>query len=156
VALREVLRDRLETYRARRLEQDDVAGAHRVAVIAGEEVAASGGHLIDQLVDESVSGAENVRRALSVFGETEFLYLTSDLPCVSATALRDFLDRARPGAIRLDPWGGPPAGVFEDVTFRYETRDRAAVADVSRFCSPVALRAAAAPILRPPRGHSCR
>lgn len=77
------------------------AGARRVAVIAGEEVAASCGHLIDQLVDESVSGAENVRRALTVFGDTEFLYLTSDLPFVSAPALRDFLDRVRPGAIGM-------------------------------------------------------
>ncbi|MDQ2789759.1 MAG: ATP-binding cassette domain-containing protein, partial [Actinomycetota bacterium] len=44
--------------------------------------------------------------------------------------------RERPGAIRLDPSSGPPAVAFEDVTFRYETRDRAAVADVSFTAEP--------------------
>ncbi|MDQ2880760.1 MAG: ABC transporter transmembrane domain-containing protein [Actinomycetota bacterium] len=44
--------------------------------------------------------------------------------------------RERPGAIRLDPSSGPTAVAFEDVTFRYETRDRAAVADVSFTAEP--------------------
>jgi len=77
------------------------AGARQVAVIGGHEVRSSCGHLIDRFVDEAPSGSENVRRALNVFVDSEFLYLTSDLPFISALALRSFMDRVPAGAIGM-------------------------------------------------------
>ena len=56
---------------------------------------------VERFVDESLSGSENVLRALRAWPDdgTPFLYATSDLPYVDADAVRDFVARsARRGA----------------------------------------------------------
>ncbi|MBV8688656.1 MAG: NTP transferase domain-containing protein, partial [Candidatus Eremiobacteraeota bacterium] len=76
------------------------AGADRVAVVCGDEARAKCAPLIDHVIREKQSGAENVRSALSAFAG-DVLYLSSDLPFISAQVLRDFLDRVPRGAIAM-------------------------------------------------------
>lgn len=78
------------------------AGCARIALIGGKDVRAALGSLVDSILDESPDGAENVRRALFAWGgRTPLLYLTSDLPFITAAALRCFLDRVPAGSLAL-------------------------------------------------------
>jgi len=76
------------------------AGAQRVAVVGGDEVRAACGALIDRFIAEGTTGAENVQRALSVF-TGDLLYLTSDLPFLSGSALNEFVTRVPRGTIAM-------------------------------------------------------
>ena len=99
------------------------AGVNRLAVVGGEEVRAACGGLVERFVDESLSGSENLVRALSAWPEddTPLLYATSDLPYVDSDAVCDFLSRVVPGtlAVPLADFqrfaarfpGAPPFGV---------------------------------------------
>lgn len=91
-----------ETMLARVVDALRGAGIERVAVVGGSEVrAASTG--AELFVDESRSGSENVLRALAAWpddGEA-LLYATSDMPYVTAAAVRDFIDRAPPDALAI-------------------------------------------------------
>lgn len=98
------------------------AGIERVAVIGGAEVHACCGGLVERVIDESSSGAENLVRALHAWSDdSPLLYLTSDMPYVTGSALRTFLSDARDGALSmpLTEWadfaarfpGAPPFGI---------------------------------------------
>lgn len=69
-------------------------GVQRIAVVGGVEIA----RVLDagvRVVPESPDGAENVRRALSAWPDSDpLLYVTSDLPYVEGRCLRDFVNRA--------------------------------------------------------------
>lgn len=68
------------------------AGATRLAVVGGEEVRSACRGRVDRFIQES-DGATNVRRALTAWDSAApLLYLTSDLPFITASALRAFLD----------------------------------------------------------------
>ncbi len=69
------------------------AGAEKVAVVGGSAVRESCAHLVDDVIEEANSGAENVRLALSAYPDHDALYLSSDLPYVSGPALLAFLHR---------------------------------------------------------------
>lgn len=99
------------------------AGATRIAVVGGSEVREACSHRVERIVDEARSGAENLVRALRAWPEDgePLLYATSDMPYVTAAAVRDFLDRvpldhvALPLAefgefMRRFP-GAPPCGI---------------------------------------------
>jgi len=70
------------------------AGATRIAVVGAPEVHEYCGTRIDEAIDESPSGEENLRRALASARGAPLLLLTSDLPFVTASALNEFLARA--------------------------------------------------------------
>ena len=98
------------------------AGIERVAVVGGREVRALCAARVECFVDESDRGAENVDRALHAWNDDEdLLYLTSDLPYISAEALREFLRFVPGGALAMPLTsheafqsrfpGAPPYGV---------------------------------------------
>src|SRR5579863_6590788 len=79
------------------------AGATRIAVIGGDEVRSACGADVDRFVDESVSGSENLLRALRAWPEDgeALLYATSDLPYVTAEAIAAFIVRVPSGALAV-------------------------------------------------------
>src|SRR5579864_7472504 len=53
-------------------------------------------------IEESTIGAENLKRALRACdSQTDLLYLTSDMPYITADALRAFVDAAPANALAL-------------------------------------------------------
>jgi len=98
------------------------AGAARVAVVGGQEVAAACGSRVDAVIDASPDGSQNVRRALNAWPQDDaLLYLTSDMPYVTGVALREFLTRVPAGALAVSLTsyiafaarfpGAPPFGI---------------------------------------------
>lgn len=98
------------------------AGIDRIAVVGGPAVRTACRGKVERIVDESPDGAENVRRALRAWGElASLLYLTSDMPFISAQALLQFLARVPQEtiALPLTEWadfartfpGAPPFGI---------------------------------------------
>ena len=70
------------------------AGAQRIAVVGGEAVRERFDSKVDHIIDAAAEGSENVMRALAAWPSSPLLYLTSDLPFVSADGVRAFLDRS--------------------------------------------------------------
>ncbi|HEY6326735.1 MAG TPA: nucleotidyltransferase family protein [Candidatus Cybelea sp.] len=92
-----------QTMLARMIASLRSAGATRIAVVGGDEVRAACGAHVDRFVDESVSGSENLLRALRAWpedGET-LLYATSDLPYVTPEAIEAFAVRVPSGALAV-------------------------------------------------------
>ncbi len=92
-----------QTMLARMIASLRSAGVTRIAVVGGEEVRVACGTQIDRFVDESVSGSENLLRALRAWpadGET-LLYATSDLPYVTPEAIETFAARVPSGALAV-------------------------------------------------------
>ncbi|GAC1393232.1 MAG: hypothetical protein NVSMB31_12390 [Vulcanimicrobiaceae bacterium] len=83
----------------RAIEAAREAGALEVAVVGGAEVREAASGIIDRLIPEGASGAENVHLALGAFPGQPLLYLTSDLPFISGSALREFLNRTPPASL---------------------------------------------------------
>lgn len=79
----------------RAIEAARGAGARRIVVIGGAEVRAHCEERVDAVVDESVDGAENVRRAIASCADEPLLLSSSDMPFVTPEALADFVTRAR-------------------------------------------------------------
>ena len=77
------------------------ATADAIAVVGGEAVRAHCAGRADRFIDESPSGAENVRRALQAWPGEDLLYLTSDIPFVTAAGVRDFLERSSHFALTM-------------------------------------------------------
>lgn len=77
------------------------AGVENLAVIGGDAVRARCGSRVDRVIDASDDGGENVLRALDAWGGAPLLYLTSDIPFVSAQAVRIFAERSAPYAITM-------------------------------------------------------
>jgi GTP:adenosylcobinamide-phosphate guanylyltransferase len=79
------------------------SGATRIAVVGGEEVRRTCGTTVEQFIDESPSGSENVLRALGAWPEDgePLLYATSDLPYITAAAIRDFTQRTPDGTLAV-------------------------------------------------------
>lgn len=77
------------------------AGARDVAVIGGEEIRAARTSA-DRIIPEAPSGAQNVLSALDVWSDREpLLYLTSDMPYITAEALASFVRRAPPSSVAM-------------------------------------------------------
>lgn len=91
------------TMLARVVDALRACGVSRIAVVGGEDVRNAFESRVDQVVDESPSGSENLLRALRAWPEDgeALLYTTSDLPYVCAAAVRDFVDRVSPGTIAV-------------------------------------------------------
>lgn len=79
------------------------AGVNRLAVVGGEEVRAACGARVERFVDESLSGSENLARALSAWPEDDMplIYATSDLPYVDPDGVCDFLSKVVPGTLAV-------------------------------------------------------
>jgi MobA-like NTP transferase protein len=91
-----------ETMLARMIGALRAAGVDEVAVVGGDEVRAACSMTIDRFVDESPSGSENLLRALRAWPNDErLIYATSDLPYVTADAVRDFLQRVGQGTLAV-------------------------------------------------------
>ncbi|MBV9270433.1 MAG: nucleotidyltransferase family protein [Candidatus Eremiobacteraeota bacterium] len=77
------------------------AGARSVTVIGGDEIR-SGNFDLDRLIDEAPSGRENVLNALDAWdGKEPLLYLTSDMPYVTPSALITFVTRVPPDTVAM-------------------------------------------------------
>lgn len=98
------------------------AGIERIAVVGGAEVRSACSGSVERFIDESGTGAENLRRALHAWdAATPLLYLTSDMPFITAASLQAFLARVPGGtlALPLTEWdeftrrfpGAPPFGI---------------------------------------------
>jgi molybdopterin-guanine dinucleotide biosynthesis protein A len=70
------------------------AGAERVVVIGGDEVRARVGAIVDEVIEESPSGRENIARAIRSSEDRPLLLLASDMPFLSDEAVRAFVARA--------------------------------------------------------------
>jgi GTP:adenosylcobinamide-phosphate guanylyltransferase len=91
------------TMLARIIEALRVNGATQIAVVGGSQVRAACSGVVDRIIDESPSGAANLLLALRAWPEDgrPLLYATSDLPYVTAEAVRAFLDRIPPGTLAV-------------------------------------------------------
>jgi GTP:adenosylcobinamide-phosphate guanylyltransferase len=76
-------------------------GAARVAVIGGAEVRDHCASAVDAVVDESVDGGENLRRAFGEAVDAPLLLLASDLPFVAAASIAAFLAAARGAGLAM-------------------------------------------------------
>lgn len=78
-------------------------GATWVGVVGGAEIRAwTKASMLDAIVDEAPTGAENVMGALDAWDDAEpLLYLTSDMPYITAGALRTFVERVPPGTVSM-------------------------------------------------------
>lgn len=78
------------------------AGVQRIAVVGGGEVRAACATLVERIIDEGESGAVNLSRALHAWDSAApLLYLTSDMPFLSAEALRAFVERVPADTLAL-------------------------------------------------------
>ena len=85
----------------RAIEAARGAGVAEIAVIGGAEVRAHCADRVDAVIDAAQDGGENVLRALAAGNGAPLLYLTSDIPFVTAEALRRFRERSAPFAIAM-------------------------------------------------------
>ena len=86
----------------RALDALRACGVDRIAVVGGEAVRASCADRVERFIDEGLTGAENVVRALRAWdNDAPLLYVTSDLPYVTADALRAFVMRVPRNAIAM-------------------------------------------------------
>lgn len=83
------------TLLARAIDSARASGARRVVIIGGADVRAHCAAHVDDVIEESLDGCENVRRAIATTEGDPLLLLSSDLPFVSGSALGAFLERAR-------------------------------------------------------------
>jgi GTP:adenosylcobinamide-phosphate guanylyltransferase len=79
------------------------AGASRIAVVGGDEVREACAGRVERIVDEAISGTENLVRALRAWPDDgePLLYATSDMPYVSAQTVAAFLERIPDGHLAL-------------------------------------------------------
>jgi len=78
------------------------AGAGRIAVVGGSEIARACAANVERIVAEGWDGAVNVRNALAVWDDAAtVLYLTSDMPYVDGTALSEFTNQAPEGFLAM-------------------------------------------------------
>jgi hypothetical protein len=90
--IKALARVRGQTMLGRTIEAAYTAGASRVAVVGGAQVASACRSCVDKTVEQSDDGGENVARALRSWPTDEpLLYLTSDMPYVTGAALQSFL-----------------------------------------------------------------
>ncbi len=88
-------RVRGETMLARAIASARGAGALSIAVVGNDDVRAACSDDVEKVVDAAESGSENVARALCAWpGNDSLLYVTSDLPYVTADGIEDFVTRA--------------------------------------------------------------
>lgn len=71
------------------------SGAKRIVVIGGNDVRAHCGARVDEVIDESTDGRENIRRAMACGVDEPLLLCSSDMPFVTPRAMSDFVMRAR-------------------------------------------------------------
>lgn len=91
-----------ETMLARMIAALRAGGVDDIAVVGGDEVRSACSETIDRFVEESPSGSENLLRALRAWpGDERLIYATSDLPYVTADAVRDFLQRVGHGTLAV-------------------------------------------------------
>ncbi|HEV3153662.1 MAG TPA: NTP transferase domain-containing protein [Candidatus Baltobacteraceae bacterium] len=77
------------------------AGADRIAVVGGDEVARAAGPDV-RVIREAPSGAENLRLALGAWDHrAPLLYMTSDMPFVTGDAVKTFIAAAPADALAL-------------------------------------------------------
>ncbi|MGH7716190.1 MAG: hypothetical protein ACREML_09375, partial [Vulcanimicrobiaceae bacterium] len=77
------------------------AGAANLAVIGGDAVRERCRSRVERVIDASDDGGENVLRALDAWNGAPLLYLTSDIPFVTAQAVRAFIERSVPYAVTM-------------------------------------------------------
>ncbi|HET9096160.1 MAG TPA: NTP transferase domain-containing protein [Candidatus Baltobacteraceae bacterium] len=98
------------------------AGIERIAVVGGDDVRSACEGCVEQFIDESSGGAENLRRALHAWSaDAPLLYLASDMPFITAQTMRVFLARVPEATLvlPLTQWeefdrrfpGAPPFGI---------------------------------------------
>ena len=77
------------------------AGAERIVVIGGAEVRARIGSLVDEVIEESGDGRENIRRAIGASEARALLLLASDMPFLTDVAVTEFVGAATSADLAL-------------------------------------------------------
>jgi CTP:molybdopterin cytidylyltransferase MocA len=73
----------------------------RIIVVGGDAVRAACPAAVDEVIDESPRGRDNIRRAIETGAAEALLLLTSDTPFVDGAALEDFVGRAAGADVAL-------------------------------------------------------
>lgn len=89
------------TLLARSIDAARGAGARRIAVIGGDDVRRACERDVDIVIPEGTDGRENIRRAIAAGEDRPLLLMTSDMPFVTASAVADFVARARTHDVAL-------------------------------------------------------
>lgn len=78
-------------------------GVQRIAIVGNAEVRDSVDGVVEKMVDDAGSGAKNVLAALDAWPDDgePLLYLTCDMPYITAPALREFLERVPNDALAM-------------------------------------------------------
>ncbi|MGH7329722.1 MAG: NTP transferase domain-containing protein, partial [Polyangiaceae bacterium] len=77
------------------------AGAEQIAVVGGDDVRDRCRACVERVIEASSDGGENALLALASWESGPLLYLTSDLPFITARAVREFLERSSPFALTM-------------------------------------------------------
>lgn len=77
------------------LDACEAAGISDVAVVGGRDVRDALASRGVRLIDAAADGETNVLRALDAWPGDRFVYLTSDMPFATGSALRDFVERSQ-------------------------------------------------------------
>lgn len=79
------------------------AGAQRIAVVGGDEVRRSCETMVDKVIADSGTGSGNVLAALDAWADHDerLLYLTCDMPYVTARAVRSFVCKVPAEALSM-------------------------------------------------------
>ncbi|HEY1727593.1 MAG TPA: nucleotidyltransferase family protein [Candidatus Baltobacteraceae bacterium] len=77
------------------------AGVAKLAVIGGDEVRVRCRNRVEAVIDAATDGGENVLRALAAWEGAPLLYLTSDIPFVTAAAVQRFAQRSASYSITM-------------------------------------------------------
>ena len=99
----------------RTIESLHEAGIERIAIVGNRDVRHSVDGRVEKIVDDAGSGAKNVLGALDAWPDDgePLLYLTCDMPYVSAEALRSFLARVPSDTLAM------PLTEIDDFTRRF-------------------------------------
>jgi len=91
------------TMLARTIEALRAIEVDRIAVVGNDEISGAVGSLVDRIVPDGGSGSRNILGALGAWPEDgePLLYLTCDMPYVTAAALSDFASRTPGDALAM-------------------------------------------------------
>lgn len=128
----------------RAIDAARATGARRIVIIGGAAVRAHCGSRVDDVIDESDDGRENIRRAMAYGTNEPLLLSSSDMPFVTPSAMAEFVERARDCDLALplaeaDAYESTYPGAPPHVTRL--GRDRIANGNVVYFGAGVAPRA---------------
>ncbi len=89
------------TFLERAVEAARALSPSRIVVVGGDAVRAACPRGVDEVIEESAHGRDNVRRAIETGAHESLLLLTSDTPFIDGPSLADFVARSRDADVAL-------------------------------------------------------